>query len=413
MKLKIHHNSKYFGEINILGAKNSAVAIIPATILLEGKTTLYNIPNIKDIKIIISVLSELGLKVFFENNTLTIEGSANTSIITNKEVQSLRASYYFYSALLSKFNHICSYLPGGCDLGSRPINFHLDGFNKLGCDFITFDNYIEIVTNKLISNTINLPFPSVGATINLIILASKINGTTIINNASIEPEVLDLINFLTLAGANITVLPNKIIIIGVNKLSAIKYKIIPDRIEAGSYMLLGLLKPFKGITVNNINYKHLSKVIEVIKKIGGKLVMTKNKITIFPPNEIVPQTISSEIYPGFPTDLIQILSVVLASSSEKSKITDTIFSNRYKYLTELKKLNIDVVFNQSHYLISSKELNNTATMVCSDLRGAFALFASCFLTEGVYYLENIDYIFRGYNNFLEILKLLKINFEFN
>lgn len=415
MKLKIindsiSHDQKYNGTINITGAKNSALPIIASCALIDEEVTLYNIPNIKDIDIMLKLLTELGKTVSFSNNKVTIKGKINKYTITNIQASSLRSSYYFYSALLSKFKHVYSFLPGGCNLGSRPINFHLDAFKSFGCNYIIFDNNIEIIADKLASTTINFPSKSVGATINAIILAVMISGTTIINNPSLEVEVLDLINFLNLSGAKIIIRKSFIKINGVSTLNKVKYKIMPDRIEAGSYMFLALTPAFEYLKIKDVNIFHLTEVVKTIKKIGAKLYITKNSITVYAPKKITPISIESAPYPGFPTDLIQVLAVILSQSQFESSITDKIFTNRYNYLDELKKLNINVRFTNDSYFVSSSKINNSATLKCSDLRASFALFASSFLTSGTFTLENVDYIFRGYSDFLNILDNLNIKY---
>lgn len=411
MYLNINNDKIHSGEIDILGAKNSALGIIAASVILDGDITLYNIPDLYDIHVMIEALKQIGFNVFFKNNTLKITGEANNFILSNESLSSIRGSYYFYSSLLAKFFHVSSFLPGGCNLGARPINYHLEGFASLGCDYVIFDNHIEIITQELHPNDIHLPFPSVGATINLIILASTILGVTHIYNPALEPEVLDLINFLNHAGAKISIKENYIEIMGVTKLKGIKYKIIPDRIESGSYMLLALTKTFSSISLNNTNYKHLEEVIKTIKNIGGIVRLNKNKITVISPKKITPINITSGVYPKFPTDLIQILAAILSDSYYPSTITDTIFENRYSYLKELKKLNIDVKYHFPSYQVSSSHIFNSAKLKCSDLRGAFSLFTSCFLTHGHFQIQNVDFIFRGYNSFLDNLKKLGVSFS--
>lgn len=411
MELEINNYNYHYGTINIYGAKNSALPIICAMLLLDGTPTLYNVPHIKDIEILLDILKELNVEAKFKNHTLQILTKPTTSIIKSNKVHLLRGSYYLYGTFLSLFNHVFSSLPGGCNLGKRPINYHLDGFHSLGCEYILFDDYLEITSVNKHPGTYTLEYPSIGATINLILSSVKTPKVTIIKNASFEPEVLDLINFLNHANANIKINDNKIIITGTDYLKEIKYKLIPDRIEAGSYMFLGLCPTFKYITINNVSILHLKKVLEVLKKIGAKLIIHKNKITIITPKVIYPINLVSDIYPAFPTDLIQIASVILSKSFGLSTFKDNVFENRYSYLEELTKLNFTYKKCNDKYILTKEKPVNCATIICQDLRGAFALLCACFMNFGTFKLQNIDYIFRGYNDFLDNLQKLKVNFS--
>lgn len=410
MDLEINNYNYHNGTINIYGAKNSALPIVCAMLLLDGTPTLYNVPHIKDIDILLNILNELNVQTIFKNHTLQILTKPASSIIKSNDAKLLRGSYYLYGAFLTLFNHVYSSLPGGCNLGKRPINYHLDGFSNLGCEYILFDDYIEISAAAKHCGTYTLAYPSIGATINLILSSVKTKGVTIIKNASLEPEVCDVINFLNHANAKIKIIKNSIVITGTNYLKEIKYKLIPDRIEAGSYMFLALCPTFKYITINNICLNHMTKVIETIKKLGAKLIIQKNKITVITPKIIYPITLESDIYPAFPTDLIQIASVILSKSIFPSTFKDNVFENRYIYLEELSKLNILYTKNNDSYTTKKSIIKNNATLNCCDLRGAFALLCGCLMNFGTYKLKNIDYIFRGYNDLFTNLDALKINY---
>lgn len=412
MKLTINNYHKLNdASITILGAKNSALPIIASTILLDGDTTLYNIPNISDVQIMLELLTELGLSATLQNNTLHIHGSAQTFSIKNPSSKLIRGSYYFYSTLLSTFNKVISYLPGGCDIGSRPINFHLDSFKLMGCSYKIINDRIFIYSSSIHPAIIKLPFQSVGATINIIMLAVKTLGKTIIHNASLEPEVIDLINFLKRAGANITIDNTSIFITGVKRLSGIKYQIIPDRIEAGSYLIWGLCNCFSSLTICNINPTHLTSVIKTLEKIGAKLTIHKNKITIFPITKVTPIIIKSGVYPDFPTDLIQIISSILLLSNNPSIISDGIFDNRFKLLGEFIKIGAIIKKVNNTYYINSENLKNNKTLIASDLRGAFALFVCAFLCTGTIHIDNYELLLRGYNDFASTLNRLKVSYS--
>jgi len=415
MKVKIRGKRKLEGEVPISGAKNSAVAIIPAAILSDEDVIIRNIPNIEDVNTLIEIMRSMGYKIDFSDNTLFIKAKQKLDYhIKSELVKKLRGSYYFMGAMLGKIKEVKITHSGGCNLGNRPINYHLDSFEKLGAK-VKFENEeIYLKAKKLKGAIINLEFPSVGATINTMLASVKAKGVTIINNAAIEPEIVDVGNFLNSMGANIEGLGTPTIkITGVKKLTKTDYTIISDRIEAGTYLILGAIATGKGIKVSNINPTHLLSLINLLEEIGCILKIEENSIFIKRGETLKPFKITTKPYPGFPTDLGQPLTALMLTIDGESIIEETIFSNRFSHVPELLKMhaNIFVIENRVH-VIGGGELTQ-ANLTAYDLRGAACLLLASTLVSGTTYIDNIETLLRGYEN--PIIKLqnlgLKISLE--
>lgn len=412
MILKIKGKNQIQGELDIYGAKNSAVSIIPAAILCDGIVTIRNIPDISDVRIMLEILTDIGYDVTFNNHIVTIKKNKKPSwVIKNTKATSLRGSYYFYGAMLSQFKKVSSFLPGGCKLGSRPIDYHLEVFKSLNCSYKIKDNIITIKTRKLKASIINLPYPSVGATINAILASCKAKGTTYITNYAREPEVIDTINFLKSMGSIIKITSDRLEITGVKRLHPTDYTIICDRIEAGSYLLMGCIKKFKYLTVNNVDASLLTSVLDVILKIGGRYEITNNSITVFPPEVVKAINLETGPYPGFPTDLAQVLTVILLQDEATSSITEKIFSDRFSHIYELSKMKANITLDGATYQITGGSKLTKADMEASDLRGAFSLVCASLLVNAFSTISNIEVIFRGYNDFFNNLDKLKLNYS--
>ena len=409
MKVKISHVDVINGEIKISGSKNAALPIIVSTLLTEEKVTLYNIPVIDDVLNLLKILKSIGSKIEFDykKNKLTIINSNINTNVANENVSKLRASYYLMGALISSNKSMSINFPGGCNFSSRPIELHLKAFKLLNIK-ININKKITLKTNQLKSNDIYFPIISVGATINTILSSVFIKGITTIYNASIEPEVIDTINFINSLGGNIKVLENRVIkIYGVTKLNGGCYKIMFDRIEAGSYLLLTSTRPNSKIKLLNVDYTKMLSTLQILKKIGCKINYNKNKIVLISPEQIRNVNIEVGPYPSIPTDLQPILSVVLLNGNKQSTIKDNIYSDRVSHIDELKKMNAEIMYNLDKIIINSSKLIGS-TVISHDLRCAFALIVASTMAKGITIIDKIDYIKRGYEKIEEKLNKLGI-----
>ena len=411
MKLKIKGKKHIEGTITISGAKNSAVAIIPAAVLTDGLVTLHNIPDISDVRHQIDILNKHGFTATLTDNTLVIqrtEKKINKKF--NDNVNMLRGSYYFIGAFLARFKKIKIKSIGGCNLGPRPINYHLNAFKQMNAKYLHTDDYIELSTRKLKGSTINLEYPSVGATINILIASVLSKGMTIINNAALEPEVIDLGNFLLRMGANIEGLGTQTIkIIGVKKLEGCEYTIISDRIEAATYLAIGAISEGEGITVQNVNPSHLISVTDVLQKIGHNLTISKDSITIKKGEILHPVTITTNPYPGFPTDLNPIFAVLLSQIPGESIIIETVFKNRTSHINELNKMGANIYITNQKSIINGHTDLKCNLVEAKDLRCAAALMIASLLSICTTTIDNIEYLLRVYEKPLSKLKQININ----
>lgn len=413
MKVKIRGKRKLQGIVEISGAKNSAVAILPACVLCDEDVVLRNVPNIEDVRTLIKILNEIGFLVTYEDHTVTVKKANKVNyFIQSEEVNKLRGSYYFMGAFLGKYKKVKMNFCGGCNLGHRPINFHLEGFKLLRAKVKQCDKQVCIKAGKLKGCEINLDFPSVGATINLMLAATKAKGKTTIKNAAIEPEIVDVGNFLTSMGADITGLgTEEITINGVKYLHSTDYTIISDRIEAGTYLLLGALAKGEGITVKNVNPEYLSTVTLLLEEIGCNLKYGDDYISIYPSNVLKTFDVVTKPYPGFPTDLGQLITVLMTQINGMSTLKETIFSNRYSHIEELKKMGANIeIINDIVHVSGTTPLKN-AKINAYDLRGAASLVLAALLTKGYSYIDNIEVLLRGYEDPIGKLRALGLTIE--
>ena len=322
----------------------------------------------------------------------------------------MRGSYYFMGALLGKIKKVKINNSGGCNLGSRPINYHLDNFQKLGAKLLLNDEEVYLKATKLKGTSIDLEFPSVGATINTMLAAVKASGITIINNAAIEPEIVDVGNFLVSMGAIVEGLGTPIIkITGVKRLHSTDYTIISDRIEAGTYLILGAMSNGNGVRVKNINPTFLISLTNLLEEIGCTVKIYENEIFIKREEQLKPFKVITKPYPGFPTDLGQPLSALMLTIEGTSIIKETIFSNRFSHINELKKMgaNIEIVDNEIQ--ITGTPNLHSAKLTAYDLRGAAALILGATLNKGITQIDNIETLLRGYEYPIEKLQKLGLN----
>ena len=395
----IEGGKKLEGTVKISGSKNASLPILAATILSEKTNKLYNVPQIKDTKTTLEILKLLGCKI--KQNSGKIE--INSKHITKTEIpehlmREMRSTVIMAGALLGRFKEVTFSYPGGCDIGSRPIDLHINAFKKLGVEITEEAGFIKCKANKIIGTNIDLDFPSVGATENIILATVLSTGTTTINNAAMEPEIIDMVQFLKKMGAKIQGEgTNQIIIDGVEKLSGVSYNIMPDRIEAGT--ILCAVAATGGIVIlDNVIPEHLTAVINKLEETGCKIEINNKKITLNAPKKLKPIDIKTMTYPGFPTDLQQIFATMLVKASGTSIIVEKIFESRYKYISELRKMGAKVTVEGKTAIIKGTRKINATTVVCTDLRGGAALVIAGLMAKGKSRVENIGYIQRGYEN---------------
>lgn len=388
------------GTINISGAKNSAVALIPAALLSDDMVVINNVPNISDIDALNEILTYLGATVSRTNSTIKI----NSKKIINKEIpesisKKLRASYYFMSALLGKFKRVEMFFPGGCSIGKRPIDQTLKGFQALGATVIEKDNKFTVFADKLIGGHVYLDMPSVGATINTILAAVKAEGETIIENAAKEPEIVNIAIFLNNMGAKIMGAgTSEIRIKGVEKLGKGFVEVIPDRIEAGTYIIAGALMG-KNLKINNIIPEHIDSLILKLKEMGVKMEIHDNHLFISKPNNINPINLKTIGYPGFPTDLQQPLTTLLTQGCGTSYLEETIYENRFQNITYLRNMGARIAQLDKHHIKIDGPTNLIGmTVEATDLRAGACLVLAGLIANGKTYLNNAEHILRGYEN---------------
>ncbi len=395
----IEGGKKLEGTVKISGSKNASLPILAATILSEKTNKLYNVPQIKDTKTTLEILKLLGCKI--KQNSGKIE--INSKHITKTEIpehlmREMRSTVIMAGALLGRFKEVTFSYPGGCDIGSRPIDLHINAFKKLGVEITEEAGFIKCKANKIIGTNIDLDFPSVGATENIILASVLAEGTTTINNAAMEPEIIDMVQFLKKMGAKIQGEgTNQIIIDGVEKLSGVSYNIMPDRIEAGT-ILCAVAATGGNVTLDNVMPEHLTAVINKLEETGCKIEINNKKITLNAPKKLKPIDIKTMTYPGFPTDLQQIFATMLVKASGTSIIVENIFESRYKYISELRKMGAKVTVEGKTAIIKGARKINATTVVCTDLRGGAALVIAGLMAKGKSRVENIGYIQRGYEN---------------
>ena len=404
-QLVINGNKELKGEIKISGAKNSIVALIPAAILSDDKVSLYNVPNISDTKALLDILDLLNCKYKYDNEALEI----NTQKIKNKVIEEelskkLRASYYFMGALLAKFKQVEIYFPGGCNIGSRPIDFHIKGFEKLGAEVTIDGNKYTFKAKKLKGANIYLDFASVGATINIMLAAVKAEGKTTISNAAKEPEIVNVATLLNSMGAKISGAgTSEIKIEGVNHLSAGVIDVIPDRIEAGTYIIAGALVGNK-LKITGIIEEHVEALLSKLKEMGVKLECTGDSIVISKPKRYKPINIKTLVFPGFVTDLGQPVSVLLTQADGMSIFEETIFENRMGHVKYLQKMGANIRVNDRTAIIIGPTHLKGKEVVATDLRAGAAMVLAGLVAKGTTTINNIEHILRGYENIVEKLQ---------
>lgn len=403
-QLIINGNKELTGEIKISGAKNSVVALIPAAILSDEEVTLYNVPNISDTKALMDIIELLNGKVEYKNETMKID----TSKIENKVVpealsKKLRASYYFMGALLSKFKYAEIYFPGGCNIGSRPIDFHINGFKKLGAEVTIEGNKYIFKADKLKGARIYLDFASVGATINIMLAAVKAEGTTHISNAAKEPEIVNIASLLNNMGAKIRGAgTSEIVIEGVEKLGKGVIDVIPDRIEAGTYTIIGALLG-KDLKISGIIEDHIDALLSKLKEMGVDIKVKNNSLVINKPDHFKAINVKTLVFPGFATDLGQPMSVLLTQADGMSIFEETIYENRMGHIKYLQKMGANIRVNDRTAIIVGKTPLKGEEVTATDLRAGAAMVIAGLIAKGTTKVNEIEHILRGYENIVEKL----------
>lgn len=407
-KLIIDGKKELSGTIKIGGAKNSVVALIPAALLSEGKCTITNVPDISDVHLLISIMKYLGSKVIYKNETLHID---NTNVvnkpISNNYSSKLRASYYFMGVLLAKFNFVEISSPGGCVIGSRSIDYHLNGFEKLGASILEDENLnYTIQTNELIGNDIFFDTASVGATLNIMFVAVRAKGITNIHNAAKEPEIINVASFLTKMGAKIQGAgTNKITIEGVDTLGNATIETIPDRIEAGTYIIIGSLLG-KNLKIEGAIKEHLESLINKLKEAGCDLQISDNHIIVNKTEHLKPVNVKTLVYPGFPTDLGQPMSTFLTQCNGNSLFEETIFENRMRHIKYLNEMGANIILKDNSATIQGKTPLIAKDVEATDLRAGAAMLVAGMIAEGITTIINIEHLLRGYEKIVEKLSLV-------
>ena len=401
----IQGGKKLEGEIEISGSKNAALPIIAATVLNAGTTTLYNVPDIQDVNTMFEILKKIGATIKRKNNKIIINTSKiHTYEIPDDLMRQMRSSVILAGALLGKYHKARFSCPGGCDIGSRPIDLHLKGFEKLGVNIKEEYGEIYCDAEKIIGTQIHLDFPSVGATENIILTSCLGEGTTVITNAAREPEIEDMIKYLNKMGAKINGAgTDKVEIVGVKKLSEISYNIMPDRIEAGTYLVAGAITN-GNIKLLNVNSKHIEPILNKLDEVNCKLNISNNEIEIIAPKRVKAVDIKTMPYPGFPTDMQSIFGALLITAKGTSVITENIFESRYKYTQELIRMGAKINVEGRIAIIKGTKKIQGTNGVATDLRGGASLVIAGLYANGVTQIDNIHYILRGYEKMDEKLK---------
>lgn len=399
-KLIVKGGRPLFGEVDISGAKNAAVAVLPAAILAsKGVSVIDNIPDIQDVQGLLTLISSIGAKVKRENNSVIIDSTTITSeTAVSSDGSKMRATYYLAGALLGRFKQAKVTFPGGCNIGVRPIDQHIKAFNALGANAAVEHGYIVAKAEKLKGTNIYFDVVSVGATINTMLAAVLAEGTTILENAAKEPHVVDVANFLNSMGANIKGAGTDVIRIkGVKELKGCTYSVIPDQIEAGTFMIATAACGGK-VTVNNVIPKHLESISAKLEEMGVKIKENNESIVVEKQGKLKGVNIKTLPYPGFPTDLQQPMCTLLSVTDGRSIINESIWESRFKYVDELKKMGANIKVEGRLAIIDGVNKLTGATVTATDLRAGAAMIIAGLIADGTTVITGVDHIDRGYPN---------------
>ena len=408
-KIVINGGRPLKGEVTISGAKNSVVALIPATILADDIVTLDGVPDISDVASLIEIMTIMGAKIERKEDTLIIDprGVKNMPMPFGK-INSLRASYYFYGSLLGRYGQATVGLPGGCDLGPRPIDLHLKAFEAMGAAMTMDGSSMKLATDGKPLQGVNIYMDtvSVGATINTILAAVKAEGRTVIENAAREPEIIDVVTLLNNMGAHIRGAGTDIIIIdGVQNLHGTRHQVIPDRIEAGTYIALAAAIG-EGIQINNVLYEHLESYIAKLEEMGVRMTISEDSIFVEKQTGLKAIQIKTSPYPGFATDLQQPITPLLLTAAGRGRIVDTIYEKRVNHVPELAKMGATILTLNDHIIYEGPNQLTGSSVKATDLRAGAALVIAGLMASGTTEITNVEYILRGYSDIIHKLTQL-------
>ena len=397
-KFVVNGGNQISGTVDISGAKNAVLPLMTAALLVDGKTTINSVPDLRDTRTMIRLLEIIGANVAFKNNSLSIDASDVNNLEAPYDlVKTMRASFYVLGPLLARFGEVRVSLPGGCAWGPRPVDFHLKGLEQLGAKISLESGYILAKAEYLKGNKISFDFPSVGATGNILMASVLARGETQIENAAKEPEIVQLCEMLNQMGANIIgVGTDKITVNGVDKLHPVDIDVIPDRIEAGTYLIAGAT--MGDITLNNCNPKHLNDVINKLKLSGANIASTDNSVSIEKIDTIKAVDLTTEVYPGFPTDLQAQWMAFMSIAKGKSIIIDTVYHDRFTHIPELNRLGADIQLTDNKAVVNGVKKLKGAQVMSTDIRASAALILGAIIAEGKTEISRVYHIDRGYDS---------------
>ena len=410
-RYEIRGGNSLTGSVTISGAKNAAVAILPAALLVKGKCRVENVPDISDVRILLDILQDMGAEIQKEDDGVVILDCTNITSThpTPELVRKMRASYYLMGALLSRFHKANVALPGGCNFASRPIDQHIKGFAALGADVDETEDYVNLAPgpNGLRGDRISLDVVSVGATVNIMLAATLLPGQTVIENAAKEPHIVDLANFLNTMGANISGAGTDTVKIrGVESLQGGTYAIIPDQIEAGTY-LAAVSAAGGNVLVRNVIPKHMECITSKLQEMGVNFTFYDDAIRVQSDGRLQHTTVKTRPYPGFPTDMQAQICVCMSLADGISRLTESVYETRFfGYCTELASMGADILINGKTAIVTGQEKLKGATVRAHDLRAGAALVIAGLAAEGTTYVENIHFIERGYEQLVKKLSAL-------
>ena len=405
-KLEVFGANKLTGQVKISGSKNASLPILAASLISNKKIYLKNLPKVKDIETMVNLLQSLGSKIKFTEGKLVINNlNQKKKFASYNLVKTMRAGILVLGALLAKFGNAKVSLPGGCAIGTRPIDLHLEALSKLGVQYKISDGYVHAFAPKGLKGTkIIFPKISVGATENLIIAACLAKGTTTLSNCAVEPEIQDLVNFLIKLGCNIKWIAKRSIkIVGVTKIRETTYTVMFDRIEAGTYLIAGAVTA-GNLKIKNVVPKIIKTEINILKKIGTKIIIKKNYVQVIGSKKIKSLNIKTAPYPGFPTDLQAQIMVLLCKANSRSSITENIFENRLMHVAELNRMGAQITINGNKVSIEGKINFASAELMATDLRASVSLILAALTARGKSVINRIYHLDRGYENIEKKLK---------
>ena len=407
-KFVITGGTRLTGEVSISGAKNAAIAIIPAVILSEGVCRIENVPNITDVTAITRILQDMGAVIRSVNkSTLEIDSRPIRSYVASYELaRHMRASYYLLGALLGRFSHAVVTMPGGCDFGVRPIDQHLKGFSALGASYKLENGMVDVCSDQLVGSNIYMDVVTVGATVNTMLAAVRAKGTTVIENAAKEPHIVDLANFLNTMGADVRGAGTDVIKInGVEHLYGCTYSIIPDQIEAGTYMVAAAATG-GDVTVRNVIPKHLESISAKLEEMGVEVEEYDDAVRVRRTKPLNKCNIKTMPHPGFPTDMQPQIAVLLSIARGTSIINEGIWDNRFRYVEELRRMGAQISVDGKVAVVEGIDHLTAAPVKATDLRAGAAMLIAAMCAHGVSSVEDIQHIERGYENVEEKFRAL-------